>query len=417
MYTYVDTEGLESEPSYGAVQQISSATTSREITVRGFDKGSIGANASVNNPGLLQRKIYRTVGQTSEFFPGANTFYLVKTEDITHSSLPVIADYDYVDTMDDTTLATQSAYAETTKEHKSAITWSQVDKPAEFRLENIRQVFRDDQDSITGMIDDGNGILIFKENSIIKLYHTGASQNWYIRKIWNEHGCDEAKSLIKAGDTIYFRFRDRPYSFTSNTAPKYIGFGKQNTLDDMTVIDAAATDDWLIYACTETTNHYMLVFDRKIETWYQFNFSTSDLTALVVKKYDDFWTPGRLYAIFAKQTYYYNKGDTTDTLGGAISTTLKLPRIQLDGTTLSKLRSISMDFQRVGTSEITLTLETEDGADAAANIVSTIEDLQRIPGFNTKAASAWFDITLAGALFQLEDFRADLKPVRRGVAV
>ena len=76
----------------------------------------------------------------------------------------------------------------------------------------------------------------------------------------------------------------------SGQSPQYIGFGKQDTLDDMTVINAVATDNWLIYACTSGSNHYMLIYDRIVRTWYQFNLATNDLTAVFAKRFDDFWT-------------------------------------------------------------------------------------------------------------------------------
>ena len=361
--------------------------------------------------------MYRTEGKTAAFITGAESFYLVASEVITHDAKPILGDYDFVDTMDDVTLVTKSVFAEVTKNHQSAISWSQADRPSYFLLENIRQIFRDDKDKITGMFDDGNGILIFKENSIIKLYHTGASQNWYIRKIWTEFGCDEPKSMVKSGNTIYFRYQKKPYAFVSDSAPQYIGFGKQNTLDNMTVIDSASNDEWVMFACTQSTNHFIIVYDKKIQTWYQFNFDTSDLTAILVKKYNDFWITNNIYAAFAKRIYDYDKSSIDDDVSGGsqnIQAVIKFPRIQVDGTTKAKLRDMVLAFDRQGAVPVGLILTRDTGTDSSVNIPSG-DGIIRITGFSGKPASDFFDIKLTDGMDRIDSFRVDLRLVKRGV--
>ena len=306
-------------------------------------------------------------------------------------------------------------YAESTKVHNSAVAWSQADQPAYFVLENIRQVFRDDQDKMRGLFDDGNGVLIWKDGSIVKLYHTGAPQNWYIRKIWDKFGCDEKKSLIKVGNTYYFRYRKRPYSYVSGGVPEYIGYGKQSTLDNVTIIDVASNDEWLFYSVVDGSNYYILVYDKKIKTWYQFNCGAYQPTAIFVKEFDDFWTPGNLYIAIEKRTFEYTKDTHVDYFSGAavyVTLTAKLPRIKLQGINPFKLRDVVMTFDRNLTEIAKLQIVSDASTFTAINIPSG-DGALKLTGHGSNPSTAWMDAILTGGIKELNNIRFDLRPTRR----
>ena len=428
MYTYVDINGFESEPSYGVVIQ-ASPTGFRELRINPFDIGRIGANGTIINPELKFRRTYRTEGQVSTFTPNSVDFKLVMEEDIRHEevitpSSVVPHQYYLWDDLEDARLG--DTYAEVQKESKSAIAWSQSDRPAYFLVENIRNIFRDDQDEITGLVDDGNGILIFKENSIVKLYHTGAPQNWYIRKVWQEFGCDEPKSLKKVGNVIYFRYNKRPYAYVSGGIPQYIGFGKQKFLDTVTVRDVDATDKWVIWMVELTSNDYldfMVIYDTIVKTWYQFILHDDPVGAvlktIMVKRYNDFWTKGNLY-LGKLKTFEYDETSTTDDYAAsptAVTPEIQLPRIKLDGLTKFKLRDIVASLRRVGVETINLQIDIEAGLGSPSAIPSG-EGIIRITGRGGSpvlSTTGFYDLTLTGGLEQLDVVRVDVRPKRLGV--
>jgi hypothetical protein len=430
--TYVDVNGYESEPAYGEVFLTGgSLGTYRDVVIVWVGVGGIGANDYTNNPELKERKIYRTEGQVlgAPFASGAHPFKLVATESIIHDEPPATTthpntDYDYFDDLADSAkdsgAGLGATYTEVTKQFKTAIAWSQVDRPAYFLSENIKQIYRDDQDAITGIMDDGNGVLMFKENSIVKLYHTGASQNWYLRKIWTEFGCDKKKSLVKIGSEIFFAFNKRPYSYVSGGIPKYIGYGKQEHWDGViwtNMIDVVATSDWVCWLSQIPSDYIITVWDRKLETWYEFNLGTTQLTALAKYKYNTGF-PEKLVVATSTRTFDYNEDATADDVSGSpvdISVTLQLPRIILDEVTPAKLRDLVMNFERVGAGVINLTVTTDDGAQTPIAIAGTAEGTQRITGTGGLSKSTYFDLKLTGYLQQLNAVRADLRPKRTGV--
>jgi hypothetical protein len=417
MYTYMDINGLESDPSYGIVIEVpTGATGKQKVITYYYGYAGVGANDMVNNPQLISMKVYRTIGFASTFAQNANTFYLIEEVNRQHTTRPVAGEVSYVYT-DSTNDTTTTPYATTDKEHQSAIAWSQVDRPALFYLENIRQIFRDSGDVITGIFDDGNGVLIFKEKSIIKLYHTGAPQNWYIRKIYTEHGCDEPLSIVKVGNTYYFRFRKRVYSYVSGGVPKYISFGKQKTLSLHTVLDAGATDKWLIYTTSYAGGQYQLIFDRQLNTWYEFTMGAVNATATLIKKYTDFWTAGNFYPV-AKvgKTYEYNSQATHDWFTGSgvdVLAQIGLPAMSLGQ--FAKLRTILMDFQRADADDVVVNLTTHDTIHSPITLGATQQDLVKVLGYGGKRKSNYFGFYIYGRIKSLSYFEAQFRPVTAGL--
>jgi hypothetical protein len=423
MLTYVDINGYESEPNYGEVMQMDAGTLEEHVILN-VGVAEIGANGAKNNPDIKFRRLYRTAGQVASFTANTLPFKLVVEEDIRHDEPLVFLSgdalqYRIFDDLSDARLG--DTYAEVNKTAKSAIVWSQVDRPSYMLAEDIKSIFRDDQDEITGILDDGNGVLIFKENSIIKLYHTGASENWYIRKVWSEFGCDEPKSLIKAGDIIYFRYRNRPYAFRSGSAPQYIGYGKQTFLDTVTVRDVAVTDQWIMWMVEDSSDFdYLAIYDKVVKSWYQFHLSANPsfygLKTIMVKRYDDFWTKGNIY-IGHDEIFEYTKNTYVDDFSGSatfVTSEIQLPRIKLDSVTKARIRDIVMYFLRHDPSAVILIGIDTDSDSYSPVSLPTGEGLKRVGGWGGKVPATYFDITLTGGLKQLDAVRIDLRPTRRG---
>ena len=138
-----------------------------KVTIRDIPQPFLGASDTFD-PEVLAIRIYRTNVDGS-------AFYWLK--DITPSNISPDFSYQTTD-IDNTTLSTaypKSGYGgATTVNYNSAVVFSEIDKPAEFPALNILQIFPDDGDDITGIFSEEDGLLIFKENSICKLYTQGS---------------------------------------------------------------------------------------------------------------------------------------------------------------------------------------------------------------------------------------------------
>ena len=423
MYTYINHNGIESRPSYGTVvfQVTGGGGSFATVTTALYDAGRVGANnAGHQSPNVKARRIYRTVGQDDTFDLNANTFYLVVEQLIDTGSVGTQLSPIFVD---DNTEDTSTSYVEDVEPQISAVAWSKVDRPAYFAVEDVKQVFAEEQgDPITGFLDDGNGILIWKENSIVKLYHTGAPTNWYLRKVWNENGCDEPLSLIKIGDTYYFSYRKKIYSMRSGQAPVDISYGRYTSFNDLTILNAVGNDLWLIYTCTDGSNQYQMVYDRIVKTWYKFNFGTTDLTCSMIKKYDDIWAGLKNIplAIVGKRTFDYDNTAITDEITGGsvqINPSITFPLIKLKGS-LAKLRNVVLDWVNTGTGTLKMTLTTQQSTTVANITNPDDEGFVRVnQGITGLPASNNFKLKMSGIISQLNSIRFDLRPVRKGVGV
>jgi hypothetical protein len=425
MYTYIDFNDIESRPSYGtSTFQVGSAVNGgsyHKVTTALYDSGRVGSNQSGHkSPSVKARRIYRTLGHVADFTANTEPFYLVEEQLIDTSDIGSKISTSYVDdNMDDST----TVYAEATESQISAVAWSKVDRPAYFDVGDVKQIFAEEQgDPITGFLDDGNGVLIWKENSIIKLYHTGAPQNWYLRKVWNEHGCDEPLSLIKAGDTYFFSFRKKIYSMVSGQAPVDISYGRYATFNDLDILNVVGNDLWIIYTCTDSTNQYQMVYDRIVKTWYKFNFGTTDLTCSMIKKYDEIWVGYKNlpFAVVGRRMFDYDDTVTNDEISGgtvAIDPSLTLPLFKLKGTH-SKIRNIVLDWVNTGTGTLKLTLVSDAGTTVSnitnpddTGLTRLVTSLTSLPSSNN------FKLKMSGIISQLNSVRIDLRPSRQGVGV
>lgn len=427
MYTYVNHNGIESRPSYGtSVFQVGSGVNGgsfHTITSAVYDGGRVGANNTLHqSPNVKSRRIYRTLGQEFTFSPNAFDFYLVEEQLIdTGTSGSKISTTFIDDNMDDNT----TMYAEEVEPQISAIAWSKVDRPSYFAVEDVKQVFAEQQgDPITGFFDDGNGVMIWKRNTIVKLYHTGASQNWYLRKISTEQGCDNPLSLIKTGNTYYFSYKKKIYSMRSGEAPIDISYGRYATFNTLDILNVVGNDLWIIYTCTDGTNQYQMVYDRIVRTWYKFNFSTYALTCSMIKKYDDIWAglDNLPLAIVDRRTFDYDVTITEDEFSGGsnpINPSITFPLFKVKGVH-SKLRGIFLEWVRssAGTPNLTLTLTTDDGTTVSNHTNLTDNGLTRINStLLGLPASNNFKLKLSGLIDKINAIRLDFRPSRQGKGV
>ena len=68
------------------------------------------------------------------------------------------------------TASTTYATTQTTDTEKCGVAFSDIGKPSVYNLEDVRNIFPDDGDEITGIYDDQDGFIVFKERSICKIF-------------------------------------------------------------------------------------------------------------------------------------------------------------------------------------------------------------------------------------------------------
>jgi hypothetical protein len=198
----------------------------------------------------------------------------------------------------------------------SSVIYSNLYNYLEYPELNYLEVFPDDSDSITGIFDDDNGIMVFKENSICKIYTNGAPENWQVQKLVHNMGCDQPDSIIKRGSIYYFVWRNKVYEWAGSGEPKCISYKRKPTFDSVTSFQGAAFYNsvlWYILTVKVSSTYYLLCYDTKLETWYKFTISQADT---VFEK--EFGTDkGKL--LFGGNLYitYYNTSQAYDNDSGS----------------------------------------------------------------------------------------------------
>lgn len=264
-FCWVDKNGLESELS-----------TTKVVTVSG-GAGSAAVDLSlapyISDDNIAFYRVYR--GKWNLDPLSVPTLYYVT--DIPMNLTTVTAGYIDINNQSDLSIVyPKTESVSQFKDYKNAIIFTDIDNISSAPAINFIQVFPDEGDEIVGLVDDQDGILIFKKNSICKLYTSGSPYNWAVKKI-NETGSDEPESICKVGSSVYFSKSKKIYKY-SNGAIEYISKGLQTSFNLVTTFSASAysaKNNWLIYAVILTATHYLFIYDEKLDTWYKFSISTA----------------------------------------------------------------------------------------------------------------------------------------------
>lgn len=215
--------------------RVSSVVTTAAVTVTGADDSVRLWNLPISPSANIQCRLYRTLA-------GGSTYYYLDT----------MTSYSYFDDLDDATLSAQATILTPTSSsttYPSGVIFSEIGKPAEISPYNIIPVFPDDADEITGLVDDRDGLIVIKKNSICKIFTNGNPLNWRVEKIYSQIGCDQPNSIQKIGDKIYFISNKHVYRYPDYVnAPLSITI--KNTMANVSsVVDAAysSINQWYIF--------------------------------------------------------------------------------------------------------------------------------------------------------------------------
>jgi hypothetical protein len=164
----------------------------------------------------------------------------------------------------------------------SSIIYGNVNTFLEYPELNYIEIYPDDEDEITGIFDDDNGIVVFKQRSICKFYTNGDPSNWQVVKLVTNKGCDQPDSIYKYGNSYYFVFENKVYVFNGGSAEEEISYKRKLTFNSVTTfLGSTFWDDslWYVLAVEIGSAYYLLCYDIKLKTWYKFSISKADTIA------------------------------------------------------------------------------------------------------------------------------------------
>lgn len=224
-----------------------------------------------------RKRIYR-----SSSYGTAATYYFHDEIDIDVT--------EYTDTTDDSlafaggnTLSILSA----NERYADTVLFSDTYTPLTMPLENTIRISPDSSNEITGIVDDGDGILVFKRDSIHKVYTYSNTTNWNVVELFSGFGCDDPAGIIKVSGGIYFSYKKRIYYY-SGTTPNIVNalFLKSwSEVESITDVCYIPEKGWLVFSVVLSDEERILIYDEKLMCWY--TFTVESCKAVLRKQYGD----------------------------------------------------------------------------------------------------------------------------------
>lgn len=365
-------------------KSFSTDTTSYDYyTLTHIPESSVGASNKYN-PECYKKRIWRTEGDGS-------TYYLLK--ELLEDSSDLLGTgtglrRSWQDKITDAVLITNEAWTDvgSTQQvtNNLALAFSEIGKPTAFPLENYREVFADEGGEITGIFDDVNGILIFKDRAIFKLYTSGAPINWRLDKLVDGIGCTEPNSIAQIDNIYIFKQNNRIYQFTSGGGLKEIGLKFRTSIESiLTVQESILTNDWYLTQCTTAAGSYVYVYDRLFDTWYKFTRAGGN--CLTVYKYGtSLSAETSFYTNYGAYVVKYAYSSETDNESGAnidIAMGIKSKTFRFaDGISKARLRKLFINFSGYNTRQAAI------GIVDAETLTTDIFSYTATSGWQTKRA-------------------------------
>jgi len=313
----------------------------------------------------IKRRIYRTK-------TGASTgdYYEVKgAQNITGDSV--------LDVTSDSGLGDIYNPVQPTLTYNSAVVFSEIAKPNTIPALNIINVYPDDGDIITGIKDDIDGVLVFKERSICKIYTQGNPLNWRVVKIVDNIGCDTPFSIQRAGRDYYFLSNNKIYKY-----PDILASAMINIDSNYTFKGSAYFNNWLIYlyndSSTNPVSSVLYVYDELVQSWYVFKDAKAQLTTIGKIKDTLMFANLGILSHSMLLTYdgngIFDYGDFEGSNVSSIPTKIKFKRFrpELEKNRLRMLRFYS-SYKKDGTNSVTHSINTSQYVDTVSTGEKNIE--------------------------------------------
>jgi hypothetical protein len=230
------------------------------------------------NSDITSATIWRTKANGS-------TYYSLET--IVKASWDTAMRNGFTDVIPDATLGTgiYTVYSDpsaTVTNYGSRIVWSNNAELQTFPALNFIEVSPDDGEVITGVAEETNGVLIYKTNSIYKLYTIGDSANWVLQKLVSSCGCSEPNSLAITPRGNFFVHNGTIWLHAGESKePVIVSTKYRDTIASITAYMQASynsLNEWVVFPVMVGALNYMIIYDIKMETWYKFSIPFTSIT-------------------------------------------------------------------------------------------------------------------------------------------
>ena len=219
-------------------------------------------------------------------------------------------------------------YISADKTLPSTVKFSEIDSE-KFLATSEFNVFQNDNDVITGIFSDNNGVVVFKERNIYKIYtETDDSTFWQVRKVVNGVGCSDPYSIVQIKDLGFvFCFNNVFYVWNGQGEPVSISDPIQSSLDALTFTDITGVyyhkDNWVLWAySTSGITGQVLVYDLNLKVWYHFVKNTIEASKPNLALLYPYVTKAGVLLLGSSfnRLYYYRRGTYVDDLNTTEST-------------------------------------------------------------------------------------------------
>lgn len=332
---------------YQEIQFSTDATSYNYYTLTHIPEANIGA-ANKFNTQCYTKRLWRTTADTDNFFL-LDTLRDDNTDPYTGSTGLIRS---YQDSTTDVVLAGNTAWTAvgTTQQvlNPVSIAFSEIGTPTVIPLENYREVFADEGGEITGLFDDNNGVLIFKDRAIFKLYTDGSPVNWRLVKLIDGIGCSDPETIAQIDNTYIFKDKNRIYQFNSGGEIKEISTKFRTSIERiLTVKEATMNNQWYWLLCTVSAGTIVFVYNRELETW--FTFTRAGGNCITLNKFGaDYSADTDIYTNYGAYIVNYSTGSQIDNESGSnvdVGMVIHSKHFRFpEGITKARLRKLFVNF-------------------------------------------------------------------------
>lgn len=340
----------------------------------------------------------------------------------------------YTDTLSDGDLGNNpgSTFTFTSQDYPTAVTFSELGEYYTYPLENILQVFPNRADEITGIFDDTDGVLVFKRNSIAKIYTSGSPENWRISKLVENIGATEPNAICKNESEYFFISNKQAFLFNGNSGIKNIGEIFKTTLGTITAYyDTCYMPyrGWYVVACMAGSTPYILVYDTKLGTWYTFSIQGTAVESILYKT-----VGSNAFNLISADNNYLQKYDVTtdsdlrNSITSQISTDFKTKTYDVqNGIGLARLRKFWVDYTKKASQTATFDIydaintgnfaEVSDSTSSGEKVTRYITDAMT-ENFGSLQTARKLYIQISGnGVNEIKGMELEYRNLRRGYAI
>lgn len=426
--SWVDNDGNESD----LVPFVTYVLTTNDKEISFYILNGCALTTGAVNPrtDIKYIRIYRTKD-------GGSTYYYVGDRSAYAYGLnPPTGTSPFVDNVPDSSLA--DVYPKSGADNTDAVDlgysviFSNLSKYLEYPELNYIEIYPNDGDTITGMFDDDNGVIVFKSRNICKLVTNGDPSNWYVIKLVSNIGCDQPDTIYKYAGGYFFVFENTPYFYGEGKLrvlgdDGIGGFNFSTTFNSISGYFGATfwqKAKWYVLAVKISSTYYLLCYDTKLDGWYKFTVNQADCVIRRVQgsDKDKILVGGDTYAC------YYDESATSDTDSGStseISVTLKTSTFVNDDFSYMRFFNWYFNYIRLlGTTAGSLTFTITDAVSGSSNtFTDTTETLERIVKKGNDSLGSVkrvekFYVTISGvAISKFISLKAEFIPESYGVNI